>query len=117
MEYLLKSGILYGQDQTKPLARIKSCFYSPEKQILSWDNTLLCRAQVQHRKGAPEGNAPHCKEYILEDAQGAPLAVARPQYAQDAQTQYDDWSLCHMPRVDHATLTFKGCSYRCSIGA
>ena len=34
MEYLLKSGILYGQDQTKPLARIKSCFYSPEKQIL-----------------------------------------------------------------------------------
>ena len=54
MEYLLKSGVLYGQDQTKPLARIKSCFYSPEKQILSWDNTLLCRAQVQHRKGAPE---------------------------------------------------------------
>ncbi len=112
MEYLLKSGILYGQDQTKPLARIKSCFYSPEKQILSWDNTLLCRAQVQHRKGAPEGNAPHCKEYILEDAQGAPLAVARPQYAQDAQTQYDDWSLCHMPRVDHATLTVKGSAYR-----
>lgn len=61
MEYLLKSGILYAQDQTKPLARIKSCFYSPEKQILSWDNTLLCRAQVQHRKGAPEGNAPIAK--------------------------------------------------------
>lgn len=112
MEYLLKSGILYAQDQTKPLARIKSCFYSPEKQILSWDNTLLCRAQVQHRKGAPEGNAPHCKEYILEDAQGAPLAVARPQYAQDAETQPDGWSLCHMPRVDHATVTVQGSAYR-----
>ena len=58
MEYLLKSGILYAQNQSKPLARIKSCFCSPEKQILSEDNALLCRAQIQHRQGAPEGNAP-----------------------------------------------------------
>lgn len=112
MEYLLKSGILYAQNQSKPLARIKSCFCSPEKQILSEDNALLCRAQIQHRQGALEGNAPHCKEYVLEDPQGASLAVARPQYAQDAEIQPDGWSLCHMPRVDHATVTVQGSAYR-----
>lgn len=112
MEYLLKAGILYGQDQTTPLARIKSCFCSPEKQILSEDNALLCRAQIQHRQGAPEGNAPHCKEYVLQDPQGAPLAVARPQYAQDAGSQSDGWTLCNMPRVDHAIVTGMGAAYR-----
>ena len=112
MQYLLKSGILYAQNQTVPLARIKSCFCSPEKQILSADNAFLCRTHIQHRQGAPEGNAPHCKEYVLQDPQGTPLAIAWPQYALDAEAQPDGWSLCHMPRVDYAIVTAKGTAYQ-----
>lgn len=103
MEYTLKAGSLYLQDRM--LARIKSAFSGPEKEIVSPDGTLLLRTEiraVQDPRLAPGDVRQRC--YCLLDAGGREIALARPDYAAGDEPEAMGWPVSRTPQVDRAQV-------------
>lgn len=103
MEYTLKAGSLYLQDRI--LARIRSTFSGPDKEIVSPDGVVLLRTEIQTSfdpRLAPDDVRRRC--YRLLDADGREIALARPDYAAGNMPEIMGWSVCQTPQVDRAQV-------------
>ncbi|SFQ09030.1 hypothetical protein SAMN05216343_12340 [Oscillibacter sp. PC13] len=112
MTYKMKAGILYSQDGSQVLVRIRSKFCGPEKEILDMDGSLLFTADIRILDYPPQwaGNI-SCREYVLTAPSGEELAVGKPRYADSEDPPIYGWPICRMPRVDRADLDFAGNAY------
>lgn len=111
MRYLMRSGILYGERE-KPLSRLKSIFAGPEKRIYQSDGSLALKTIIQELDVPPEKRADvRSHLYVMLDAVGAEIAVARPCYAQGDDPAVAGWPVCRMPRVDRAAVELQNRAY------
>ena len=111
MNYMLKSGHFICPSDPAVRLRIRKTLSGPEKKILSDDDRLYMKTEIVKSAGSCNGDV-RIKEYRLLDPQNRPVAVAHPEYAPNEDPVVNGWPLSHMPKVDHADLSFRNTNYR-----
>lgn len=103
MKYVMRAGTLYRNDTV--LAKIKGAFTGPEKKIYSANGTMLMRTDILSLEAPPnEAGNVRFRQYVLFDDNDNKCVVASPDYAEGDDPAVVGWSLCRMPRVDHAKV-------------
>jgi len=112
MKYMLKSGILYNENTSKPLAILKGNFVGPEKEIYSSDHTLVFYTNIcpTEETGTPSGDV-RSHQYIMQDTFGNAYAIGKPDYAENSNPDVFGWPISHMPRVNHANIYLSNRDY------
>ncbi len=106
----MSAGELSERGSQRPLLRLRGLLPGGEKRVLAPDGTLLLRTIVR-RSGAQTGSV-RDKQYVMQDGNGAELAVARPDYADGDDPASAGWPVCRLPRVDRALVQMGGESCR-----
>lgn len=109
MKYILKSRILFLEEENKAIAKIKSSFLDAKKTIYVTED---CK---QYQTDIDVSNVPVDKKgdvrfriYKLEDESGNMLLQAHPCYAKDDDPDVVGWSICRAQKVDHANVMVNG---------
>lgn len=111
MQYLMKSGGLYGPED-RCLCRLQGVLFSQGKTICSSDGTPVLQLRVRELDPRPERQGDvRSRAYILEDLRGGEVASARPGYAPEEDPLVAGWPVCRAPRVDHADVMLGRESY------
>lgn len=105
-KYLIKSGKLYEEGSERVLAQLKPSLHGIEKQIISQDGTVL----YTDIRSLSDGNLTR-RNYILYQTKDNLIASGRPEYAAGEDPADAGWPICHVPRMDHASVLFKGQPY------
>lgn len=105
MKYVMKFGILYGEDGKVAFAKIKNTVVGPVRKICSDEGEVLLQTDIHYIDMKKE----HCedvrnKEYTLRDNKGIVVGSSRPGYAQDEDPDENGWPAFRLPKVDHAEV-------------
>ena len=112
MRYFLKSGVLYLENLSDTLARIKSTLAGPQKMIYGRNSELLLVAGFSflNEDKIHTGDVRN-KVYQLTDSSGCTVASAFPGYAKEDDPDIAGWPLCRLPKVDHASVILDQSQY------
>ena len=111
MNYRLLSGVLYGEKDGAPLAKIRSSVCGPQKEITAADGAPLYTSEIRFLD-APSGRGGEVNyhKYALNAADGSCIE-ASPAYNPDFDPESDGWPLCRLPRADRAMLALGSALY------
>lgn len=107
MKYSLISGALYTDDGKAKLAYMKNVFASSEKQVISHDGKEHLSVSIV--TGSSCDGVLH--EYVIQDMNMNPLAVARPEYSEKEHPDVCKGPINRASLVDHAKLLIKNKEY------
>lgn len=115
MNYMLKSGILYGK-ANMPQARLKRDDLGSGKKIFHMDGTLAAKTEIRHAEEDQysPGDVRN-RTYILTDCSGTEMGIGHPHYAPGEDPLIAGWPVCRLPRVDRATIHLGNSSYTLSM--
>jgi hypothetical protein len=106
--YTLKSGILYQEPDKEELVNIKSSLCGPGKKIYRGETDLLLTTDIHYPENKRCDGDVRNKEYTLTSSDGSIVGVARPDYSDEDNPDVAGWPICHMPKVDRASVTVNG---------
>ena len=102
VKYRIKAGVLYGEGDQVPLARLERRFRTQEKRIVDGEGRPAVRiARRRYREAGGESPADRWS-YEMEDMEGRPLAQVWPDYTSREGPGVQP--LNRLPRVDRARL-------------
>ena len=112
MNYIMKLGMLYVENSTKDLAKIKSAIIGAEKNIYIHENELIAKTNIRNleQKGGNSGDV-RFREYVMLDTEGNVIVSGRPDYAKGENPDEAGWPAVRVPRVDHAEIYIKKKKY------
>lgn len=111
MRYVMKSGTLYRESE-RALGKIKGVFSGSEKNVFLPDGSLALKTLIRELDAPQERRANvRSHTFVMLDAGGAELAIARPDYAEGDDPEIVGWPISRMPRVDHAAVTLGDRAY------
>lgn len=105
MQYVMKAGILFAPDNEKKLAQIKGTFGRAMKTIYLPDVSMQYQVDIVVKEGSVEKSGDVLNRgYILKNNSGEVLMEAHPGYARDDDPDEAGWTVCQVPKVDHADV-------------
>ena len=112
MNYTMKLGMLYEENSTKDLAKIKSAIIGAEKNIYIHENELIAKTNIRNleQKGGNSGDV-RFREYVMLDTEGNVIVSGRPDYAKGENPDEAGWPAVRVPRVDHADIYMRDKKY------
>lgn len=112
MNYTMKLGMLYKENCTKDLAKIKSAIIGAEKNIYVNENESIAKTNIRNLAKSNENRGDvRFREYVLLNREGQVIVSGRPDYAKGENPDEAGWPAVRVPRVDHADVYIKEKKY------
>lgn len=111
MQFLMKSGTLYGSEGSI-LCTLQKILFHMEKKVYSSDGTLALEISMERTGGPPEKQGDvRFHRYVMKEPDGQQIAVANPGYCPGEDPDIALWPVCRMPRADRACLQLRDRDY------
>lgn len=105
MNYIMKLGMLYEENSTKNLAKIKSAIIGAEKKIYIHENELIAKTDIRNLEQNNENSGDvRFREYVMLDREGNVIVSGHPDYAKGENPDEVGWPAVRVPKVDHAKI-------------
>lgn len=112
MKYIMKSGGLYTEQPSAPLARIKSNLVGPVKKIYLREDMPVMKTDICNNADTEKSRGDvRNRIYTLTNRDGHKIAEAYPDYADGEDPNVMGWPICRLPRVDHARIIIHDSNY------
>ena len=112
MKYILKSGMLFAENNEQPLAKIKSMFLGPNKMIYSEKDELLFQTTILDSGIQTDNNCDvRSHKYVITIPNGDKIASAYPNYDKKNDPNIVGWPICHVPHVNRAKVIWGNYEY------